>query len=444
MADFHRVIRSLIYLIFGIFIGAGITFDAYADTAPATHGYRINNISSTTTYPTGLAACQGYAASGAACYGGTCAGITWEQSQVYADQGFCKATNNLGNSFAGTTYDYFCPAGSTKTGSGASTVCTYPTSCPAGQIRLPNGSCSVDCSVNPDDKVGNRFQVEGAVPATLCSGGCTYTRQSATVCTDFGCLGYWGSKTGATCSTETTQAGNSPKFDCLSQGKTYGTVNGTTVCLAPGTSGAPPVTTNQPTSTTNTSSGGNNTTTTKNTTYTVNNNGTVTSTTTTTTITNGGTPSTTTEQKSEPKESFCNENPELRICKDGNFSGSCGSYQCDGDAATCALAKKFHQDRCDDLEDTDQSTLGKQIFEGNDPEAGNNPANEANRDTIDMGTTLNESAEFGGGCPQDKFVTVLGKVITIPFSSMCSTLEILGSIVLAFSFVAAGRIVGAY
>lgn len=432
MADLHRLIRSLIFLIFGILIGGGVTFEAYAEsyTAPQRWSFQL---SSTYVGDTALAACQ----AGGALYGYSSISVI----NLTVAAGDCR-NNATSSVFGSVQLVSYCPAGHTQAGN----TCTAPSSCPAGQTRLPNGSCGIDCSQNVNDKLGQPVFYNGISATTLCDGSCSYNiGGSVGVCTSDGkCYAAYGSKTGTSCSTSNIASGNSPEFDCLKQGKSYGTINGTVVCMSQGSTGSQNVTNKPPVSTSTTSSGGNNTTTSSSTTYTVNNNGTVTSTTTTTTIVNGGTPQVTTEQETKPKENFCNENPELRICKEGTFAGSCGSYQCDGDAATCALAKKVHQDRCDDLQENAQSTLGNQIFSGNDPEANNNPASPANRDTIELGGSINENSEFAGGCPQDKLVTVMGHVITIPFSNMCSILEILGSIVLAFSFVAAGRIVGAY
>lgn len=47
----------------------------------------------------------------------------------------------------------------------------------------------------------------------------------------------------------------------------------------------------------------------------------------------------------------------------------------------------------------------------------------------------------GGSCIADKSVTIAGSSISIPFSSVCGHLAILGNVLLAVSFLLAVRIV---
>jgi hypothetical protein len=68
----------------------------------------------------------------------------------------------------------------------------------------------------------------------------------------------------------------------------------------------------------------------------------------------------------KPKESFCQENPGLAICKEGKWGGSCDAgFTCDGDAIQCAMARKQHESACklftepsDELKATVQSLKG--------------------------------------------------------------------------------------
>lgn len=149
---------------------------------------------------------------------------------------------------------------------------------------------------------------------------------------------------------------------------------------------------------------------------------------------------------------FCAQNPTAAACKNengeegkGSFSGSCqAGFACDGDAVMCAIAKEQHTRACQLFkEDTPEGQLyaaekgkeGVQRGEGSDVGA------------IDLGggsgSLIKTDSLIGeGSCVQDLQFQFMGEPVTIPLSSLCPYLVMLGNILVAVGMVMAIRIVG--
>lgn len=298
----------------------------------------------------------------------------------------------------------------------------------------------------------------GANAGTFCFNGgdgkgCTYAKQGPNGCVGTGtsikCYYSELKATGATCNLTTTQAPSttgdetaaakpipqqplSPEGQCVAKGMSYGEVNGQIVCIAK-------VDSSQPTTAENTTQNADGTSTTTSTT--TNTDGSVSKTTTqrdaqgnvTSTVTNNYT--TTTD--------FCAQNPDLTICGESSASTteSCDTPPaCTGDAVQCAILTEQWRTRCANvLEETDANVQEGQT------------AIDANGSTLDqLGVTsetvniagqIEQTAFLGAGCVSDQTVS-LGQYgsFTIPFSSLCSTFNILGNILVALAFIGAARI----
>jgi len=132
-------------------------------------------------------------------------------------------------------------------------------------------------------------------------------------------------------------------------------------------------------------------------------------------------------------EGFCKENPDLPICKESSFGGSCAAnFTCDGDAIQCSIAREQHIRNCKLFDDpSDESRLY-------DAERAKDP----NRNVTD-GLPGNESLAFGsdrfdstallgaGSCVSDLSVDVLGKTVSLPLSQVCPYVAWLRTILLA-------------
>lgn len=130
------------------------------------------------------------------------------------------------------------------------------------------------------------------------------------------------------------------------------------------------------------------------------------------------------DEDSEKKNNeFCKANPNLNICKNSTVEGACENTTCNGDAITCEILKLERANDCEVKKDTPEKTLGKQINSKNDPLQSSLPSLD-NAKQVDL-TQLNLNANgwgFGGACMQDKQISVMGKFITIPLSSLCEYL----------------------
>lgn len=125
--------------------------------------------------------------------------------------------------------------------------------------------------------------------------------------------------------------------------------------------------------------------------------------------------------------SLCKQHPELTMCRNSTVSGSCKATACTGDAIQCATLQHAAAMRCardDDeqaLKGSAAYTLGQGLLNGNDPMSADLPK-ASNAQSVAV-PTLDSAGWLGGGsCFPDKSVTVMGKVITVPFSQACGVL----------------------
>lgn len=345
---------------------------------------------------------------------------------------------------------------SAPAGSGTTSVAIYFSTapdCTGGQVwnatthtcgDPPPPPCTKDepQSYSSPTATGSNQCVNGCVVA-LDGGRCGHNAAGAQMCF------YDGHKTGDTCTTSTATGGtstNDPAYDCAKQGKSWGTVNGTTVCVKAGTTGSPPVkSVSAGKTTTNTAADGTQTTTQEPPKVTTMSGA--------PTGSADGTPPKVTEETQnadgtkstteESRDKFCETNPNHPICKEtdkGSFGGSCAAgFTCDGDAATCAIARETHTRNCEFFKEdaplNDEFTTLKNGIS-------NNPADVANRTTVNIETSLDATTSLTASCPVDRTFTIMNQPVTIPISNLCDTLEMLGYIFLTVSYIAAARIIG--
>jgi hypothetical protein len=365
------------------------------------------------------------------------------------------------------TYNYGFPGGSVNTGTvnlGVEGVMAQ--GCPPNAVEI-NGICQCATGYKPEgnscvpvqcppggsySKTTQPDQLVGAVGA-VCQGGCSAMPSSYEFAPDGKIYAQWPFRyTGSTCAGQTDAAGvdnngdkgfEDPPTPC-GPGLCPGTVNGQSVCVpctggqtTPGTkeTAPKPVEPTQPgvdgvpgaqTKETSTSCTGANCTTT--TTYKDKDGNTV-----------------GTGTKEEPKESFCQENPGISICKIGSFGGGCaagsGSFNCDGDAVQCAIALEQHRRACEwSYIDPALKAKGDDAIAGGD-RPGDHPFKNAQETTFSLSSTIDTTNRLAGGCPGDESISVAGRSFVIPWSRACGSLEMLGNIVVGFAMLAAAGIV---
>lgn len=164
-------------------------------------------------------------------------------------------------------------------------------------------------------------------------------------------------------------------------------------------------------------------------------------TTTTTKSENGAATETTTGSGS--KDGICKETPTNPVCgsgSEGMFGGSCQSgFVCEGDAVQCAMAKKQHESLCALMENASPES---QLYDAEKGKPGDVTGDNPNNGSVAIGSGLFDytSALGAGSCIPDKSVTIMGSTISLPFSSICPWLAVLGNILVAVSSLAAVRI----
>ncbi|GAB7562847.1 hypothetical protein LG202_08860 [Methylobacillus methanolivorans] len=368
--------------------------------------------------------------------------------------------------------------------------CTVP-ACVPPEVRKPDGSCGppVNCQQGRILESGPFADTDGdgALPPLACIRGCYAHLTNGGGAPEMDCsIGGAGTigvcsyvlpgdyiDQGESCSpdnspTKTPPAdrGPCPACDCMKSGGSWGQVNGVDRCMPKGTPGTLPVQTkpaptikeDKPKPTPENPNPDPTKTVTPSPTVTVipNPNGGEPTVKEETTNPDGSTTTTTTGMGE-----YCKNNATSSTCKStgtgnggsggGDFRGSCESgFLCSGDGVQCAIAKKIHQSRCDDLAELKQfnpaAEEGRRILMGEQDEDVQNWMNKEgdSKRTINLANEIKESGEyqFSAQCWSDLTVNIMGAAFTLPLSKLCSLFEMLGFALLAASYLWALRIVG--
>ncbi|WP_230182087.1 virulence factor TspB C-terminal domain-related protein [Aquabacterium sp. CECT 9606] len=145
---------------------------------------------------------------------------------------------------------------------------------------------------------------------------------------------------------------------------------------------------------------------------------------------------------------FCAANPKAAVCKgddESQWGGACaGGFTCKGDAVQCAQAQASYDLSCSMKTDPQNSTVfagNSAIGAGNRPDG--HPANDAGVIPFQLSSMISSVPMFGssGSCISDKTFTFVGSSYTLPFSSWCPYLQMLGAAFLASCYMAAAFIV---
>lgn len=235
--------------------------------------------------------------------------------------------------------------------------------------------------------------------------------------------------------------------------------SGIPICIGSGTDPvkAPSSSTTTPTTTTTNADGS---TTSVSSTSTTNSDGSVTTVTTTTVKGADGSVKTTQSSvtsnnpaggtgKSDEAKDFCAAHPELTVCQNSSVSGSCGQISCNGDAIQCATLRAAAAMQCAQQQDIDalkamsSKALGDQIMAGADPMSGQISDMLKGTDVDMSRVSFDQSGFLGGGsCLSNRSITVMGQVIPVDFTTVCSNIAPLRAVMMAVAFILAYLIVG--
>lgn len=160
--------------------------------------------------------------------------------------------------------------------------------------------------------------------------------------------------------------------------------------------------------------------------------------TTTTTTTNSTTSSSSTTTTTQDAPGFCEENPDLAICRESSASvnGCESAPACTGDAVQCAILTQQWHVRCDrsshnDVYDAATSAEGKAA-----------DAAALSGGTLDVTNGISMARHLSETCLSDFSVSMFGHTATVPVSAACPYLEWMGTLMVAMSMLAATRIIG--
>ncbi|WP_307507868.1 virulence factor TspB C-terminal domain-related protein [Variovorax sp. W1I1] len=237
-------------------------------------------------------------------------------------------------------------------------------------------------------------------------------------------------------------------------GKVPGTVNGTNVCVTPGEAGSSSGTSGSTSNTGTNADGtpaptsGTGTSSTSNTSC----NGTTctTTTTTTTSSTNSSGQTSTAQQTSstqQPQLDYCGKNPKAKECA-GNeetqsaFNGACatGFVAKSDDAVINAMAEETFRQNCKVNPDQASTVLANEERVKTGNQTGSNP-NNVSLSISPSSIDTSDAIGGGGGCITDKVISVAGGSVALPFSRACDSFPMLGTLLVAISFLVAAVII---
>lgn len=262
----------------------------------------------------------------------------------------------------------------------------------------------------------------------------------------------WGSwsQSGFACTagTPSVLTSNDPKVEAAKQcaaGTCPGTINGESRCVPCDKTKQTESSSSSTSASTTASGAASSTTTTGSESGTVRTeckDGQCTTTTTTTTTGANGDKTDKTTTTTEPQSDYCTRNPKAEVCKgtESSWGGSCGSFSCDGDAVTCAIAQASWKSACAiDIDETDPKvTAGNAAMSGGD-RPGDHPGNTPEQNAFTA--NIDQSNPFGSECPADIPLDVMGQSVSIPLSHACDSLKFMGQVAVAFAMCAAAFIV---
>jgi hypothetical protein len=154
-----------------------------------------------------------------------------------------------------------------------------------------------------------------------------------------------------------------------------------------------------------------------------------------------------TSTDTQPQKSFCQENPSSPVCKQADpseFSGACGArLACKGDAIQCATAAAVFKTNCkieDALKPDDAlsaiTTAAQSGADGQNTDAMKAAAAGA---AVNVGSFDVTGKGWSRACPVDPVVEIAFgdiRTFTLPFSKLCSPLQILSNAAVSLTLLA--------
>ena len=461
MANFYRVIRSIVAFFIGVALVAWPMLSRAETISATASGYLFSDPtywptpSSVAVFSEGY--CKAYLAAKYSnrVYTGYGRDEYWLRTSHIQ---YCYYTENgVGGSVMSdgvtVTGGYVCPENQNWTLTGS--TCTRP-DCLATETRQGDGTCKSNCIVGVSAGSSSSVYTSSVKVSgnTLCVAGCTVTADTCASGATGGsaCLGPFV-ETGTSCvpaSTTKEATPDTPEYKCAKTGQCSGTVNGVAVCVPCQTSTSKSTSSDKKTQTDknpdgSSSGSGSSSSTDESTTC---ENGVCTTKKKTTTTNPDGSSSVVETEEQKPQTDFCKENANLAICKEGSFSGSCAAGaapSCTGDAVQCAQAEAAWKIQCDLSTEPDSEAfkLGKTLSSGGaDPNG--NPLSAENTKEISVSGIVSDAIgerSLSSQCISSPSFSVAGRSYTLDVTQFCQFASIIGYLMVAASSVIAIRMV---
>lgn len=407
---------------------------------------------------------------------------TWSSSSCVASSGGISGVQAVQSCPAGISMVFLASTGNDQA------VCRFPTACDPPNVRQIDGSCVAPKCIAGRILLSGPFadtDGDGKIPGGSCISGCSTALKNGgppQINCSVGGAGTVGictyvypgdyEDTGTECQGSTAPPkdppANSPpcpQCDCMNSGGSWGQLQGVDVCVPRGTPGSLPVQTKPPPTIKEEKPAPTPENPDPDPVETVTPSPVVTVTPSPT----GGEP-TVKEETTNPDGStttttstmgeYCKNNANSSTCKStgtgnggsggGDFRGNCDTgFTCTGDGVQCAIARKIHEQRCEDLKGMEPfatvADAGGKVLRGETPQDVTDFLDREGDATknINVGNLVKETGDFNfsGGCISDVSFSIGGHSISVPLSRVCPYFEMIGYFLLAAAYLAALRIV---
>lgn len=126
----------------------------------------------------------------------------------------------------------------------------------------------------------------------------------------------------------------------------------------------------------------------------------------------------------------------------GTFSGTCNTgFTCkEGDAISCAIAKRLHEDSCT-LSKLSKQTEESSLYNQSKGKEGSVTGDLEGNESYGFSNIRSTSRFSASSCFQDLTVSVMGESLTIEFSKICPWLSNIGYVLVAVAWIIAATIV---
>ncbi len=141
-------------------------------------------------------------------------------------------------------------------------------------------------------------------------------------------------------------------------------------------------------------------------------------------------------------------------CEGGGSQSSvienqCSSFECDGDAVVCYIARKQWAEKCEIEDFLKDGGTGSQIGSSLDQFIADNPVEDLDAGTLNVNSVMNKytnggGVELSGSCPASRTIDASITSFTLDYQPFCDLANVINWFLIAFSLVSSGLLIAKY